>query len=117
MTPERARVFRAARIAVLVIVAAYFFMPYGVQSVIPVWLLFLAALALEAEFFIGGWLQARRGVVTTDAPDRGPQARDLSDLGTWDWWDPAEPTPQVVAAPGFRWIHVAEAAAAIALVA
>src|SRR5215204_2915034 len=109
MNVKRARYFRAARIAVLVLVVAFFLLPYDVRSWFPVWLLFLAALALEVEFFLGGWLQARRETPVAEAPDRGPQQRDLSDLGSWDYWDPSEPTPPVVVDPGFRWIHVAEA--------
>ena len=85
MNVKRARYFRAARIAVLVLVVAFFLLPYDVRSWFPVWLLFLAALALEADFFIGGWLQARREAPVAEAPDRGPQQRDLSDLGSWDY--------------------------------
>ena len=70
----------------LALVIAYFFLPYWIQAAIPVWLLFLAALGLEVEFFLGGYLQRRRGQ-PAPAPDRGPQQRDLSDLGTWAWWD------------------------------
>jgi hypothetical protein len=118
MTPDlrrRARIFRVARIAMLALVIAFFLAPYSVRSWFPVWLLFLLALGLELDFFFGGWLQTRRGA-PAEAPDRGPQQRDLSELGTWGYWDPSEPTPPVVAEPAFRWIHVVEAAAAIAIV-
>ena len=71
---RRARLHRRARLAVLAAVVGYFFLPYEVQAVIPVWLLFLAALGLEVEFFAGGWLQARQGVEPTPV-DRGPQPR------------------------------------------
>ncbi len=67
MNVKRARYFRAARIAVLVLVVAFFLLPYDVRSWFPVWLLFLAALALEADFFIGGWLQARRETTVAEA--------------------------------------------------
>jgi hypothetical protein len=114
---RRARSFRAARIAVLGLVIAYFFLPYGVRSWIPVWLLFLLALGLEIDFFVGGWLQMRRGAAVAEAPDRGPQERDLSELGSWGWWDPSEPTPPVAApAGGFRWLYVVEGVAAVAIV-
>jgi hypothetical protein len=119
MTPDlrrRARIFRVARIAVLAIVIAFFLAPYGVRSWFPVWLLFLLALGLEIDFFLGGWLQTRRSAPVAETPDRGPQQRDLSELGSWGYWDPSEPTPPVVAEPGFRWIHVVEAVAAIAIV-
>jgi hypothetical protein len=114
---RRARLFRVGRIAVLAIVITYFLLPYGVRSWFPVWLLFLLALGLEIDFFVGGWLKRRSGApVAAEAPDRGPQERDLSELGSWGYWDPSEPTPPVVAEPTFRWIHVAEAVAALAVV-
>ncbi len=119
MTPDsrrRARLFRIGRIAVVVLVIAYFLLPYGVRSWFPVWLLFLLALGLELDFFVGGWMQKRRGAAVAEAPDRGPQERDLSELGSWGYWDPSEPTPPVVAEPTFRWLHVVEAVAAIAIV-
>jgi hypothetical protein len=114
---RRARLFRRGRMAVLVLVIGYFFLPYSIQAVIPVWLLFLAALGLEVEFFLGGYVQGRRGQPATEL-DPGPQQRDLSELGRWAWWesDPAIALP-VVEEGRFRWIHVAEAAVGIALVA
>src|SRR5262245_21563826 len=117
MTSDRARLFRVGRIAVLAVVIAYFLAPYSVRSWFPVWLLFLLALGLEIDFFVGGWLQSRHGVPVPETPDRGPQQRDLTELGSWGYWDPSEPTPPVVAEPAFRWHHVAEAVAAIAIVA
>jgi len=118
MNPKRARYFRVARIAVLVLVVGFFFLPYGVRSWFPVWLLFVLALALEADFFIGGWLQARREApAAEEGPDRGPQQRDLSELGSWGYWDPREPTPPVAADPGFRWVHVVEAVGVLAVIA
>jgi hypothetical protein len=114
---RRARLFRVGRIAVLAIVITYFLLPYGVRSWFPVWLLFLLALGLEVDFFVGGWLQTKRPAPAPEAPDRGPQERDLTDLGSWGYWDPSEPTPPVAVEPTFRWIHVAEALAAIAIVA
>jgi hypothetical protein len=115
---RRARLFRLGRVAVLASVIVYFFLPYWIQAAIPVWLLFLAALGLEVEFFLGGYMQARRRQPAVSTPDRGPQQRDLSELGSWAWWDSDQATAlPVVEAPRFRWIHVAEAAAGIALVA
>src|SRR5438105_3585550 len=87
---RRARLFRRARIAVLALVIAYFFMPYGVQAVVPVWLLFLAALGLEAEFFVGGYLQGRRGPAAAK-PDRGPQPHDIAELGGSRWQEELSP--------------------------
>jgi hypothetical protein len=112
----RARWFRVARIAVLLLVIAYFLAPYGVRSWIPVWLLFLLALALEVDFFVGGWLRSQRAA-PAGAPDRGPQQRDLSELGSWGYWDPREPTPPVVAEPGFSWVNVVEAVGVLAVIA
>ena len=110
---RRARLFRRGRIVVLALVIAYFFLPYWIQAAIPVWLLFLAALGLEVEFFLGGYLQGRRGQ-PAPAPDRGPQQRDLTDLGIWAWWDQgaAAALPEAESSR-FRWIHVAEAAVGI----
>src|SRR5262245_31394435 len=116
---RRARLFRVGRIAVLAIVIAYFLAPYSVRSWFPVWLLFLLALGLEVDFFVGVWLKAKasRGVPVHEAPDPGPQQRDLSELGSWGYWDPSAPTPPIEAEPAFRWHHVAEAVAAVAIVA
>jgi len=82
---RRARAFRRARIVVLALVVGYFFLPYGVKLWIPVWLPFLAALALEVHFFVGGYVQGRQGGGRREAPDRGPQARDLAELGGEEW--------------------------------
>ena len=88
---QRARVFRRARIAVLALVIGYFFLPYGVRAWIPVWLVFLAALGLEVQFFVGGYLQRKRGR-PAPSPDAGPQPRDLAELGSPWWWQvPMEP--------------------------
>jgi hypothetical protein len=76
---------RRARLVVLALVVAYFFLPYDVRYWIPAWVVFLVALALEVQFFVGGYLDARRGRVEASLPDRGPQARDLADLGGDPW--------------------------------
>src|SRR5215210_5408166 len=87
---RRARTFRRARLVVLALVIAYFFLPYGVQAWIPVWLPFLAALGLEVQFFVGGYLAAREGQPAVSAPQRGPQARDLAELGWEPEWEDDE---------------------------
>ena len=85
---RRARTFRRARLAVVALVLGYFFLPYSVQAWIPVWLPFLAALALEAQYFVGGYLAARKGAPHAPASrDRGPQERDLAELGGEEWRD------------------------------
>jgi len=108
---QRARVFRRARIVVLALVIGYFFLPYGVRAWIPVWLVFLAALGLEVQFFVGGYLQGKRGQPAA-SPDPGPQPRDLAELGSPWWW-------QVPAAEDGRPYgrYVLEAVAGLALVA
>jgi hypothetical protein len=119
---RRARLHRRARLVVLAAVVGYFFLPYEVQAVIPVWLLFLAALGLEVEFFVGGWLQGRRGVERQPV-DRGPQPRDLEELGPqYDEYEPLSLFPSdwyraPPAAPHRQWRYVAEAAAGLAIVA
>jgi hypothetical protein len=85
---RRARTFRRARVAVVALVIGYFFLPYSVQAWIPVWLPFLAALAVEAQFFIGGYVASRTGRVSTGTPgDRGPQPHDVAELGGEEWRD------------------------------
>ena len=122
---RRARAFRRARLVVLALVVLYFFLPYEVQAWIPVWLPFLAALGLEVQFFLGGYLQTRGGGPRIQAPpDRAPQARDLADLG--GWWSGDEPEDdefdfaeraelEEVRSP--YWRYALEAVAAVAIVA
>jgi hypothetical protein len=119
---RRTRFHRRARLAVLAAVVGYFFLPYEVKAVIPVWLLFLAALGLEVEFFVGGWMQGRRGMERGPV-DRGPQPRDLEELGAQpDEFEPLSlfPTdwyrkPEV--APHRQWRYLFEAGAGLAIVA
>lgn len=81
------------------------------------WLPFLAAVALEAHFFIGGYVARNRE--RPRAADRGPQERDLADLG----WGPEFEDEEFASyyEPSYeqpRWNlrHVAEAAVALAIV-
>src|SRR5262249_61111684 len=87
----------------------------GVRAWLAVWLLFLRGRGRELDFFRGGGLRTRQPA-PAETTDPGPQQRDLSELGSWGYWDPSEPTPPVVAEPPFRWLHVVEAVAAIAIV-
>jgi hypothetical protein len=82
---RRARAYRLARVGVLVLVVGYFFLPYWLRTWIPAWLVFVAAVVLEAEFFVGGWLQTRQRGAGWGRSDRGPQERDLDELGGADW--------------------------------
>jgi hypothetical protein len=61
------------------------------QAWVPPLLPFLAAAAVEAQFFFSG-IRRRAPRV---APDRGPQERDLADFG-WADEDETIPTPAVV---------------------
>jgi len=82
---RRARTYRRARVAVLGLVVGWFFLPYEVKAWIPAWLVFILAVALEAEFFAGPWIRERRR--QSGSGDRGPQPRDLADLGGEEWRD------------------------------
>jgi hypothetical protein len=119
---RRARLFRRLRVGVLALVVGYFFLPYEVQAVIPVWLVFLLAVGLEVQFFAGGWLQARQGEPRGPV-DRGPQPRDIEELGTrYDEWEPITMFPsdwysKPVEAARPYWRYVAEAVGALAIVA
>jgi hypothetical protein len=85
---RRAQLIRRSRLIVLALVIAYFFLPYGVRIWIPVWLPFAAAVALEAQFFLSGIAAGRSGPgLQAERPDRGPQARDLAELGGEQWRD------------------------------
>jgi hypothetical protein len=119
---RRARLYRWARVGVLALVIGYFFLPYEAQSVIPVWLVFLLALGLEVQFFAGAWLQARRREPRGPV-DRGPQPRDIEELGPqYDEWEPVSLFPsewysKPVAAARPYWRYVAEGLGALAVVA
>lgn len=82
---RRARVYRRARLIVIALVVGYFFLPYDLRSSISPWLPFIAALGLEAHFFIGGYLRARRGGDAVESRDRGPQPHDVAELGGAPW--------------------------------
>jgi hypothetical protein len=83
---RRASLVRRLRLVVLALVVGYFFLPYDVRAWIPAWLPFLAAVWLEVQFFVGGYLQGRRGVVHVEAgKDPGPQPHDLAELGGEHW--------------------------------
>jgi hypothetical protein len=83
---RRTRIVRLLRLALLAFVVAYFFMPYEVHYWIPAWIPFIVAVYLEAQFFLGGWLQGRRSAAYAPVgSDHGPQPRDLADFGGEDW--------------------------------
>jgi hypothetical protein len=71
-----ARHVAALRIALALFVLAWIFGPYSFRSVVPVWLVFLIALGLEVQFFLGALREQPRA-----ARDRGPQAVDRERFG------------------------------------
>jgi hypothetical protein len=104
---------RRARVALLVLVVGWFVLPYGVRAWIPVWVPFLAALALELQFFVGGVLRPS----APPTPDRAPQERDLEDFG---WFGEPEDDEFIAARrvdePRWTRRHVLEAVAVLAVV-
>lgn len=83
------RLLWAWRALLLAFAAAYVASP-GLQLWVPAWPPFLAAAAVEAQFFLAG---ARGRPGRRRAADPGPQPRDLEELG---WLE--EPTGEVVPA-------------------
>src|SRR5687768_8830274 len=67
------------RLALALFVLAWILGPYWLRSTVPLWLVFLVALGLELQFFLGGFrpAQARRR-------DRVPQAVDVERYGYGD---------------------------------
>jgi len=74
---------RRLRIAAVVLIVAWFFLP-GLKDLIPLWVPFLAFAALELNFLFGGLREesgtARRG--------RLPQETDIEELGGEEWLEP-----------------------------
>ena len=65
------------RVALVAFVVFWLFGPGTFRSAVPIWLVFLVALGLELQFFVGGL----RGSPDPDPPDRGPQAVDRERYG------------------------------------
>ena len=72
------------RLLLAVLLLAWFFSPPDLRYAVPLWLPFLLAVVLEAEFAISGWLRAARHVPTERG--RAPQVADLERFG---WPDEA----------------------------
>jgi hypothetical protein len=66
----------ALRIALALFVLAWIFGPYSFRAAVPAWLVFLIALGLEVQFFLGALREQPR-----EARDRGPQAVDRERFG------------------------------------
>jgi hypothetical protein len=60
-------------------VFAYLLLPYSLTAHVPVWLPFLCALVVEAQFFFGG----RRRPAHPRQSGSGPQEHDLVELSEW----------------------------------
>jgi hypothetical protein len=89
---------RRARLLLVVIVLAWFFSPPAWRYAVPLWLPFVLALGLEAEFLIGGLLRPARPAGTRD---RGPQDADLERFG-WAGEEPDEDDPAFWTSPPVR---------------
>lgn len=81
----RVRLIWLWRVALAGFAVAYL-LSASLQLWLPPWLPFLAAAAVEAQFFVSG---ARRRPRRDLRADRGPQARDLADFGWADGTDEA----------------------------
>ena len=75
---------RRLRIAAVALVLAWFFVP-ALRSSIPAWVPFLAFIALEAQFLIGGWRE--RGAPRASR-GRAPQPADIEEFGGPEWLEP-----------------------------
>jgi hypothetical protein len=67
------------RVGLAAFVLVWLFGPYALQSAVPIWLPFLAALGLELHFFVTALRPA-----PASPPDRGPQAADRQRYGYGD---------------------------------
>jgi len=75
---------RRLRIAAVVLILAWFFLP-GLRDWIPLWVPFLAFAALELHFLVGGLRE--RGSAPTKR-GRSPLASDIDELGGEEWLEP-----------------------------
>ena len=87
---------RAARLALLVLLAAWFFSPPSWRYSVPLWLPFLVALAVEVEFAVGGFVRSTRPAPR--ARSRAPQQVDLDRFG-WREQPPEEDDPEFWTSP------------------
>jgi len=72
------------RAALVIFVVLWIFGPYAIRSAVPAWVVFLIALGLELNFFLGALRSTPQPV-----PDRGPQPVDRERYG-FDLWDDDE---------------------------
>jgi hypothetical protein len=75
------------RAGLVAFVVVWLFGPYALRSTVPAWLVFLVALGLELNFFLGALRPS-----PARPPDRAPQPVDQERYGYYDWpWDEDEP--------------------------
>jgi hypothetical protein len=74
------RALTLLRVALVVFVVVWLFGPYALRSAVPAWLVFLIALGLELNFFLGALRPAPPRL-----PDRAPQAVDQERYGYYEW--------------------------------
>jgi hypothetical protein len=87
------------RVALVVFVVVWLFGPYALRSAVPAWLVFLIALGLELNFFLGALRPGPRR-----PPDRAPQPVEQERYGYYDWtW---EDDDYVVVEPAERGLPV-----------
>jgi hypothetical protein len=87
---------RAARLALLVALAAWFFSPPSWRYAVPLWLPFLVALAVEVEFAVGGLVRST-GTLPRER-SRAPQQVDLDRFG-WREEAPEDDDPEFWTSP------------------
>ena len=75
---------RRLRIAAVVLVLAWFFVP-PLRHNVPAWIPFLAYAALEAQFLVGG---LREHGAPRPKRGRAPQDADIEDFGGPEWLEP-----------------------------
>ena len=74
------RALTLLRVALVAFVIVWLFGPYALRSAVPAWLVFLIALGLEVNFFLGA---LRPG--PPRPPDRAPQPVDQERYGYYEW--------------------------------
>jgi len=90
------RGIRTTRVALVVLLVAWFFSPPSWRYAVPLWLPFLVALAVEIEFAVGGFTRSAR---TRPRPrGRAPQQVDLERFG-WPDEPPEEDDPAFWSSP------------------
>jgi hypothetical protein len=90
------RGIRTLRIALVILLVAWFFSPPSWRYAVPLWLPFLVALAVEVEFAVGGFVRTARALPRERS--RAPQQVDLERFG-WREEEPEDDDPAFWASP------------------